>query len=143
MHRLSIIYTLPSIVRSKPILLHSFRQIHSHSCLVSSLDATDGQYFTFADKFNGSFRQPATDEDPMIAVLAALASPSIEKKVDSALYVDGKSTSGRSISSSSTSGSSGNSSEVSDDDSGFEEIEGQVSFSGIIAGGNGQRIKVE
>lgn len=34
---------------------------------------TDGQYFTLGDRLFGSFRAPASEDDPLIAVLAAIA----------------------------------------------------------------------
>jgi lathosterol oxidase len=86
----------------------------------------DGQYFTFADKYNGSFRAPATGEDPLIAVLAEVEASEKRSSLTAAASDDS------SISSSS--------SETSDDDSGFEEV---TVTSAIKHGIKSSRRKVE
>lgn len=43
----------------------------------------DGQYFTWADKFGGSFRLPSGEEDPLLTVLALEEKKRLEKIADS------------------------------------------------------------
>ena len=43
-----------------------------------------GQYFTFCDRFGGSYRHPAKGDDPLLAVLAK------QQKQDGAVKVDAK-----------------------------------------------------
>lgn len=75
-----------------------------------------GQYFTFADKFNASFRAPATGEDPLNAILAKSNVGTLNnnhtklvKTVTADSGSDGESSTGSGV--------------TSDDDSGFEEID--------------------